>query len=127
LKLIGCIGFGAEHDIAYAHKLENMAKITAMGGFLGACALTKRMEAYPAYEDAVLYVQGKRFQDPSVINYSIVSAVQGRHGNYHLTDVARRNSYLPQLEHTETFMDALRAYMAYGALIPRRPMAPVPT
>ena len=149
LRHLTCIGFGAEQDIAYRHILENMANITTAGGFLGVCSLTKQMKAYREYEDAVLYVQGKKLQDPSVINSSIVSAVQGRYGNYHLTDktrgshlwisplmplywffevpvVARRNLYLPQLRHTETFMDALRAYMTCCALVPRRPPAPIP-
>jgi hypothetical protein len=154
LKQIGtrhlaCIGFGAEQDIAYRHILENIANITAAGGFLGACSLTKQMNAYRVYEDAVLYVQGRKLQDPSVINSSIVSSVQGRYGNYHLTGktrgshlwisplmslywffdatvVARRNLFLPQLRNTDTFMEALRAYMTYGALIPRRPHAPIP-
>jgi hypothetical protein len=107
------------------------------------------MDAFRAYEDAVLYVQDRRFQDPSVINSSIVSAVRGKYGNYHLTEktkgshlwisplmplnwffdapsVARRNLYLPQLDHTDTFMDALRAYMTYSALLPRRPRVPIP-
>ncbi len=71
---------------AYAHVLENIAGLTEAGGFLGVCSLTPQMPAYQAYEEAVLYVQGKRFQDPSVINSSIISAVQGHYGDYHLTE-----------------------------------------
>ena len=48
-------------------------------------------ESYQAYDDAVSYVQSNEFQDPSVINSSIVSAVRGRSGNYHLTEKTKRS------------------------------------
>lgn len=86
VRLMGCIGLGAERDISYAHVLENIAALAEMEGFLGSCSLLKQMPAYQAYEEAVLYTQSQRHQDPSVINSSIVSAVQGHYGNYHLTD-----------------------------------------
>ena len=85
-RLMGCLGFGIEQGIAYAHIFENIAQLTEAGGFLGTCSLIPQMEAYQFYEEAVLYVQSKRFQDPSVINSSIISAVQGHYGNYHLTE-----------------------------------------
>ncbi len=136
-RLLGCIALGAEQDITHAHVFENIAGLTQAGGSLGTCSLTPQMESYQAYEDAVLYVQGKEFQDASVINSSIVSAVQGHYDDYHLTDktrksrlwisplmaiywffdllaVARRNLYLPQLRQTDTFMDAMRAYTLYA-------------
>ena len=101
-------------------------------------------------EDAIsLYVQGRRYQDPSVINSSIVSAVQGHYGNYHLTEktrgsrlwisplmplywffdlptVADHNYYLSQLAYTETFMDAFRAYSMAAKVINKRPAARIP-
>lgn len=148
-RLMGCLGFGAERDIAYAHVLENIARLTEDGGFLGACSLTPQMEVYQAYEEAVLYVQNNEFQDPSVINSSIVSAVQGHYGNYHLTEktrdsrlwisplmpiywffdlptVAQHNLYLSQLRNTDTFMDAVRAYMLYARLVPKRSSERIP-
>jgi len=148
-RLMGCLGFGAERRIAYVHVLENIARLTHDGGFLGACSLTPQMEVYQVYEEAVLYVQNNEFQDPSVINSSIVSAVQGHYGNYHLTEktkgsrlwisplmpiywffdvptVAQHNLYLPQLRNTDTFMDAVRAYMLYLRLIPKRPSERIP-
>ncbi len=141
---IGCLGFGAEQDMTYAHIFENIARLTKMGGFLGCCSLTPEMEAYQAYENAVLSVQQHEFQDPSVINSSIISAVQGHYGNYHLTPktqgsrlwisplmplywffdatlVAQCNLYLPQLRNTDTFLDALHAYMQVASTIPKRP------
>lgn len=148
-KLMGCLGFGVERDMTYAHVFENIARLTEAGGFLGVCSLTPQMEAYQAYEEAVLCVQGNKFQDPSVINSSIISAVQGQYGNYHLTEktkgshlwisplmpiywffdlsmVAQHNLYLSQLRNTGTFMDAVQAYMLYAKLIPKRPSARIP-
>ena len=65
--------------------LENIAALTQTVGFLGCCSLVPQMEAYKAYEEAVLYVQNAPFQDASVINSSIISSAQGYYGNYHLT------------------------------------------
>lgn len=149
LRLVACLGFGAEQDLAYAHILENIAALTQAGGFLGTCSLTPHMQAYQAYEDAVLYVQGKDWQDASVINSSIISAVQGHYGDYHLTKktqgsrlwisplmpiywffdlpiLAQHNLYLSQLQETDTFMDAMQRYMWYEKLIPKRPRANIP-
>jgi hypothetical protein len=148
-RLMVCIGFGAERDITYAHVFENIAALTQAGGFLGACALTPQMEAYQAYEEAVLFVQDKRFQDASVINSSIISAVRGHYGDYHLTEktkgsqlwisplmpiywffdlptVAQHNLYLSQLLGTDTFMDALRRFMLCAKVLPKRPSTCIP-
>ncbi|GAB4409632.1 MAG: DUF1152 domain-containing protein [Anaerolineae bacterium] len=142
-RLIACLGFGAEQDMTYAHIFENIAALTKNGGFLGACALTPQMEAYRAYEDAVLYVQNQPVQDPSVINSSIISAVQGNYGNYHLTEktkgsrlwisplmplywffdlptVAAHNLFLPHLRNTETFMEALQSFLSVRKQLRKR-------
>jgi hypothetical protein len=133
VRLLTCLGMGAEQDMAHAQILQNIAALTAAGGFHGSCALTPQMEVYQLYEEAVLYAQGQPVQDASVINSSIISAVQGHYGDYHLTEktkggrlwisplmtlfwffdlptVARHNLYLPQLKDAESFMAALYAY-----------------
>jgi hypothetical protein len=143
VRLMGCLGFGAELDMTYAHVFENIAGLTAAGGFLGSCALTPQMDAYRAYEQAVLYVQGQERQDASVINSSVISAVQGHYGDYHLTEktngsrlwisplmalywffdlptVAQHNLYLSQLAHTNTFLEAFRLYAMFRQMISRR-------
>ena len=130
------MAFGAERDITYAHVLGNIAALTQTGGCLGVCGLLPQMEAYQAFEDAVLHVQAQPLQDPSVINSSLVSAVRGNYGNYHLTSktqgsrlwispfmtlywffecaaVAQRNLFLPHLGDTLTFRDALQVVMEY--------------
>jgi len=149
VRLVACVGFGAERDIAYAHVLENIAALTREGGFLGVCSLTPQMSVYQLYEDAVSYVQSQRFQDPSVINSSIISAVRGHYANFHLTEktkgsqlwisplmplywffdlpiLAGQNLYLSQLRSTETFLEAVQAYMQYARLIPKRPAFRIP-
>ncbi len=143
VRLMGCLGFGAELDMTYAHVFENIASLTAAGGFLGSCALTPQMDAYQTYEQAVLYVQGQERQDASVINSSVISAVQGHYGDYHLTEktngsrlwisplmalywffdlptVAQHNLYLSQLAHTNTFLEAFRLYAMFRQMISRR-------
>ena len=148
-RLMGCIAFGAERDMAYAQILENIAALTQAGGFLGACSLAPQMESYQVYEDAVLYVQNKPIQDPSVINSSVISAARGHFGNYHLTErtkgsrlwisplmplywffdlptVAEHNLFLPQLRDTHTFMETLQAYLLSRRNIPARAGAKIP-
>ncbi len=148
-RLIGCVGFGAEDHITHAHVLENIAALTKEGSFLGACSLAPQMEAYQAYEEAVLYAQSQASQESSVINSSIVSAVRGEYGDYHLTEktrgsrlwispfmpiywffdllvVARRNLFLPQLLHTDTFTQAWVAFADATRSIPRRTEEKIP-
>lgn len=149
VRLIGCLGLGAEQDLTYTHIFENIATLTKVGGFLGACSLTPQMDAYRAYEEAVLYVQSQPVQDPSVINSSIISAVQGHYGNYHLTDktkgsrlwisplmslywffdlplVAAHNLFLPYLKNTDTFMEALQVFLSARRNMAKRTDSRVP-
>ena len=148
-KIVCCVGLGIEPDLSYYHIFENIARLTEAGGFLGTCSLVPKMKCYRLYEDAVNYVQGMRLQDPSVINSSIISAVQGHYADYHMTrktegsrlwisplmgmywffDVpilARLNLYLPNLRDSETFMDGMMSYMTTAGTLERRPWQRVP-
>ncbi len=101
------------------------------------------MDAYQLYEEAVLYAQGKRYSDPSVINSCIISATRGHFGDHHLTEktkgsrlhisplmswywffdlptVARHNYFLSALRDTDTFLDALHAVVSATSLLPKR-------
>lgn len=89
VRLLGCVGFGVELNMAYAHVLENMAQLTSQGAFLGSCSLLQQMDSGRLYEEAVLFAHSQPHQDPSVINASIVSALRGEYGNYHLTEKTR--------------------------------------
>jgi hypothetical protein len=144
LRMMTCVGFGAERDMAYAQVLENVAELTAAGAFHGVCSLAPSMPVYQAYEDAVLWVNALPHQDPSVINASIVSAVQGNFGDYHLTQkthgsrlwisplmplywffdlpaVAERNLFLEQVRHSESSRDALYVMSQIRRLKRRKP------
>jgi len=96
----------------------------------------------------VLAVQALEFQAPSVINSSIISAVQGHFGDHHLTQktrgsrlwisplmsllwffdletVCRRNLYLRHLKETRTFMEAVRVFAEFVKDFPRRPASAI--
>lgn len=149
VKIIGCVGLGAELDLTYSHIFENIAQLTRAGGFLGACSLAPAMLAYQLYEEAVLYVQTQPYHAESVINSSIISAVRGNYGDYHLTRktrgsrlwisplmslywffdfqaVVKENRLLSHLAATETFMDTLKVARAIIPTFPRRPAMKVP-
>lgn len=148
-RFLACIGFGAEQNLTHAHIFENIASLTKAGGFLGACSLTPQMESYQAYDEALTYVQRNEFQDPSVINSSIISAVRGNYGDYHLTEKTRRsqlwisplmpiywffdfdcvvkqNMLLPEIEGTMLFRDALYKVIAKAERMSRRPASKIP-
>ena len=148
-RLLACIGFGAEQNLTHAHILENIASLTKAGGFLGSCSLTPQLESYQAYDEAVTYVQSNEFQDPSVINSSIISAVRGNYGDYHLTEktkrnqlwisplmpiywffdfdcIAKQNMLLPEFEGTLLFRDALYKVIAKAERISRRSASKIP-
>lgn len=145
VRIIGCLGLGAEQDILYAQLFENIARLTELDAYPGSCSLTRKMDGYQRYEQAVLYVQGQDRQDPSVINSSVLSAVNGKYGNHHLTDktqgsklwisplmsiywffdlptVVQRNVLYPNLRYTDTITEAYRGLLqARKNRIPRKP------
>lgn len=148
-RLLACIGFGAEQNLTHTHILENIASLTKVGGFLGSCSLTPQMDSYQAYDEAVTFVQSNEFQDPSVINSSILSAVRGNYGDYHLTEktkrsklwisplmplywffdfdcVVKQNMLLPEMEGTMLFRDALYKVIAKAERISRRKATNIP-
>ncbi|MEO1444437.1 MAG: DUF1152 domain-containing protein, partial [Chloroflexota bacterium] len=83
-RIVACVGMGAEFEVGYAHLFENIAALTKANAFLGACSLTKQMESYRRYEQALMFVFDQQPQFPSRINSAIISAVRGEYGNYHL-------------------------------------------
>jgi len=149
VRLSACIGFGAEQDLAHEQAFENIARLTELDAFLGSCSLTKQMEAYQLYEDAVMFVQNMNGQDPSVINSSIVSATQGHFGDYHMTEkthgsrlwisplmhiywffdmrtVAKRNLLLDELRWTDSYNDVVRSAFRWLATRPKRRHTQIP-
>lgn len=148
-QILACIGFGAEREVTHAHILENMADLARQEALLGVCALTKAMDEYAPYEDAVLAAHGQPFQDPSVINASIISAVRGEYGNYHLTEkthgsrlwisplmplywfydapiVMAQHAALAAVRESVSFQEAIRAALAARQRLSIRRAASIP-
>ena len=84
VKILGCLGFGAELEVAHSNALHNMAQLVNEGAFLGACALTKQMPVYQQYEAASRYVWEQPSHHKSQINMRVVSATLGEYGNHHM-------------------------------------------
>jgi hypothetical protein len=151
LRMMACLGFGAEQEIHYAQVFENIAKLTSLDAFLGSCSLHQQMGGYQLYEAAVSYVQAQPSQDPSVINSSVISAVQGHYGDHHLTEktrgsrlwisplmaiywffdvagVARRNLLYSNLRYTDTRTEAYRGLLQFrrGLAVRKPTKIPLP-
>lgn len=107
VKILACLGFGAELEVAHNNALANMATLVNQGAFLGACALTKEMPVYTKYEAASRYVWEQPSHAKSHINMRVVSAVQGEFGNYHIyDDYVPRPVYVSPLMSLYWFFDA---------------------
>ena len=149
LRMTASLGFGAEQDMSYFHVFENISELAYTDHFFGSCSLTKQMSAYKLYEDALLYVQNNPRQDFSVINSSVVSAVQGHYGNFHLTPktngsklwisplmpiywffdlpaVAKRNLLLSQIRYTDSLNDVVRVIFQPRAVTGKRKPGQIP-
>jgi hypothetical protein len=150
-RIVACIGFGVDayHGVCHANWLENVAALTAEGAFLGASALLERMPEVRLYLDAVNTADMATSRQPSIVNGSIASAIEGHFGDYHrnsrtqssklfinplmsllwvfdLAAVARRNLYLDRLMDTETNWDVHLAIVDFCATVRRRPWESIP-
>jgi hypothetical protein len=101
-KLLVCLGFGIDtfHGVCHAHVLEAIAELAHAGGYLGAFSLTGEMPEVRAYADAVEYVNAQTPGRESIVSASILSAIEGRFGDYH------RNG---RTEGSELFINPLMA------------------
>jgi hypothetical protein len=139
-KILLCVGFGVDtfHGVCHVQFLEAVADLTRAGGYLGAWSLTREMPEVTAYESAVEWTHRAMFNNPSIVNSSIVSAIEGQFGNVHtnyrtegselfinplmglywaftLDAVARRCLYLEEIQATETWWDLSTAITAFRA------------
>lgn len=150
-RVVACVGFGidAYHGVCHANWLENVAALAAEGAFLGATALLERMPEVRLYLDAVNTADVETSHQPSIVNGSIVSAIEGRFGDYHrnartqsstlfinplmsllwtfdLAAVAHRNLYLDLLADTQTSWDIHLAIERFSETVRRRPREAIP-
>jgi hypothetical protein len=152
LKLLACIGFGIDafHGVCHAQVLEAVAALDRDGGYLGAWSLMRQMPGAERYREAVRYAFGGAYRQPSVVNASILSALDGAFGDHHATErtrgselfinplmtlywgfrleaVARRNLYLDRIAHTETNFELRLAIERFReSLAQVRPWMPLP-
>jgi hypothetical protein len=150
-RVVACIGFGVDtyHGVCHANWLENVAALIVEGAFLGATALLARMPEVRLYLEAVNAADMTTSQQPSIVNGSIVSAIEGRFGDYHhnsrtqssrlfinplmslfwafdLAAVAQRNLYLDRLVDTKTSWDIHLAIEYFRETISRRKWETIP-
>ena len=143
IKLLACLGFGIDtfHGVCHAQFLEAVAALGQTGGYLGTWSLLGETPEAQAYERAVNAVHEVMWNHPSIVNASIVSALQGHFGNYHahfrtqgselfinplmslywafsIEAVASRCLYLDKIRHTETHFEQAQAIDAFRRSLP---------
>jgi hypothetical protein len=145
-------GFGIDafHGVYHAHFLENAAALTADNAFLGSWSLMHQMQEFALYRELCESAASRMPRQPSIVNGSIISAVNGLFGNHHATKrtegselfinplmafywafqlegVARRNLYLDRVANTSTYQELSLAIEAFQATQPKtRPWTAIP-
>jgi hypothetical protein len=129
-KFLACLGAGVDsfHGVCHSYFFEAISDIAKRGGYLGALSLTKEMPEVVKYRDASEAVLKQMPSQASIVNTSILDAINGNFGNHHSTDktaggelwinplmpiywffnlpqVAERILYLDWVVGTETFQE----------------------
>jgi hypothetical protein len=129
-KLLACLGVGVDsfHGVCHNYFFEAVSEIIKLGGYLGALSLTREMPEVMKYRNALLTVFKQMPSQPSIVNTSILDAIDGNFGNHHSTDktaggelwlnplmpvywffnlqqVAERVLYLDWIKGSETFQE----------------------
>lgn len=88
VKLVMCVGFGIDtyHGVCHAHFLENVAALSREGAYLGTAALVPGMPEADAYREAVEHAMARAHYSSSIVNLSILSAIEGDFGDVHRTE-----------------------------------------
>jgi hypothetical protein len=133
-KILVSLGFGVDtfHGVCHGLWLENAAALIREGAYLGAWSVTPDMTEAKEYARAVEYVHKRMSNHPSIVNSSILAAIEGQFGNHHATyrtegselfinplmslywafrlePVVKRNLYIERLRDTESYMDVIMA------------------
>lgn len=129
-KLLACLGVGVDsfHGVCHSYFFEAVSEIMKRGGYLGAQSLTKEMMEVSKYREASQAVFKRMPSQPSIVNTSILDAIDGNFGNHHSTNktaggelwlnplmpvywffnlqqVAERVLYLDWIKGSETFQE----------------------
>lgn len=88
---VACLGFGIDrfHGVCHANFLEATAELTRQGAYLGTFSLTPDLPAVQKYRDACEAVFQMMPRFTSIVNSSILSAIQGEYGDHHYTERTR--------------------------------------
>ncbi|MBZ9749289.1 DUF1152 domain-containing protein [Deinococcus sp. HMF7604] len=83
--LLACLGFGVDafHGVCHAHYLEATAELTRAGTYLGAFSLTPGMLPVQQYRGACEAAFQIMPRYTSIVNSSILSAIEGQYGDHH--------------------------------------------
>lgn len=86
-KLLSCLGFGVDHfhGVSHYHFLENVAKLSREGGYLGCFHLLPFMLEAQKFKSAVDYANMRMSNFKSIVANSVVSALEGEYGDHHRT------------------------------------------
>ncbi len=150
-KLLVCVGFGVDafHGVCHAQFLKAVADVSRKGGFLGVCSLLPDMPEVEFYRAACEHVFEKMARMPSIVNSSVLDAVQGHFGDFHSTartsgsklfinplmamlwtfraeDVARRLLYPPTIRQTQTWDETGDAIRQFRLTIQKKPFEALP-
>ncbi|MDR1349399.1 MAG: DUF1152 domain-containing protein [Zoogloeaceae bacterium] len=148
-SVLAAIGFGVEHNLNHHACLENMATLIRKGYYLGAFSLTDDMPEGEAYLELADYLNETISFHPSIVINAIVSAMQGKFGDYHATQrtrnsdqfvnpfmslywffklngVAAQIHFAPEIGKTETMRDVIEKFKQYRATAPRRNAQQIP-
>ncbi len=129
-QALACTAFGVDayHGICHAHFLENMAYFMKTGGYLGVFSADPNMAESLAFVDAVKHLESAMPARASIVNSSVLSAIEGDYGDHHrihrtagsklwinplmslywafkLEHVAKRILYTDQVRDTQTWTD----------------------
>ncbi len=82
------LGFGIDafHGVSHWDVLKATAELADAGAFLGSFSLTPEMRPVQLYQDACEAVFEQMPRHISIVNASILSAIHGHYGDYHLTE-----------------------------------------
>lgn len=150
-KLISCLGFGidARHGVCHAQFLENVAVLDRAGEFLGAHSIHLATPEVELYRCAVEYVNGRMPRRRSFVSDNLLSALEGRFGNYHRSDrtdtselfisplmsmywhfdldaVARRSLFLDRIRDTRSIFDVQQRIDEYRSSLVTRSRTAIP-
>ncbi|WP_394843206.1 DUF1152 domain-containing protein [Pendulispora brunnea] len=150
-RIVTCLGFGIDafHGVCHAQFLENVAALDTVGGYLGAHTLLLGMPEAQLFRDALDFVHARMPERPSIVNTSILSALEGHFGDHHRTRrtrtsklfinplmalywhfdlqaVAERSLYLPSLEGTQTVFEVSAFIEAFRRGVVLRPRSNIP-